>query len=304
MLWVVVSKNPLLALSLSNAEQALAGGDSKTALDWLQRVPVEARPRELESQIHYALAKQAGADAKWSSFSEHLREANRSAPHALFAERLRLVASRQPLQDEKVWSSLADKIEPAAKLSPSALEPDVAGVWACGAYYSWGAARQAPWSQLLRMAKNPREDPEERRAILALACGYLCRLILHKTPLLRVVDAVVSIPANPGRYAKRMMSLPDELARAVQDQLAVPFVFDALITNADDLELRGLSWSERRRAVIGSMAAGDLHAAANRNVLVVDDVVTSGATLREAARLLRGAGADAVYAVTLCHTEG
>ena len=39
-------------------------------------------------------------------------------------------------------------------------------------------------------------------------------------------------------------------------------------------------------------------------MLLVDDVTTSGATLLEAAVLLRAAGARDVHAVALCHTEG
>ena len=41
-----------------------------------------------------------------------------------------------------------------------------------------------------------------------------------------------------------------------------------------------------------------------RCVLLVDDVTTSGATLSEAAVLLRAAGAGDVHGVTLSHTEG
>ena len=294
----------LADLCLRNARQALATGEPAGALDWLQRVPLPERSPDLQADIHYALASEALAETQWGSCSEHLREANRAVPHALYAERLRLVARRLPLQEERVWLSLAAKIDPAAKLSVAALKPDVAGVWACGAYYSRGSSSQAPWSRLLRTAKDPPEDPEERDAILALACGYLSRFILHETPLPKAIDAVVSIPANPGRFVKRMMSLPDELARSIEAQLAVPFLLDALLSNADDLELRGLSWSERRKAVIGSMSVGALRFAAGRNILLVDDVVTSGATLREASRLLRAAGAGAVYAITLSHTEG
>lgn len=298
------SQNAFADLCLQKARQALIAGEPSAALEWIEQVPPERKPPDLCAEIHYSLAKERLAKKKWNSCAEHLREANRAAPDALFAERLRLIASRHPLQSEKRWLSLTDKVDPATKLSVGALGSEVAGIWACGAYRAWGPERDAPWSRLLRMAKDPPENAEERDAILALACGYLCRFILERTPLLGLVDAIASIPANPGRYTHRMMSLPDELARAAQQQLSVPFVLDALHSNADRPDLRGLGRSERRRAVSGSMSVGDLHFAAHRNVLLIDDVVTTGETMLEGARLLRAAGARSVYAIALCHTEG
>ena len=52
------------------------------------------------------------------------------------------------------------------------------------------------------------------------------------------------------------------------------------------------------------MSVGDLGIADGRRVLIVDDVITSGATLSEAARIIREAGTSDVFAMTLCHTEG
>ena len=44
--------------------------------------------------------------------------------------------------------------------------------------------------------------------------------------------------------------------------------------------------------------------ATGRRVLVVDDVITSGATMTEAARVLKAEGVEAVFGLALCHTEG
>ncbi|MFS0867897.1 ComF family protein [Microbacterium sp. 179-B 1A2 NHS] len=62
---------------------------------------------------------------------------------------------------------------------------------------------------------------------------------------------------------------------------------------------RGLSRSERAANVRGAMVA---RPAEGRRVVIVDDVVTTGATLTEAARALRDAGAIVVGAVTVAAT--
>ena len=157
---------------------------------------------------------------------------------------------------------------------------------------------------MLPLAKNPPVDEEERRPILSLTTGYFCRFIASETPLLELVDVVVSIPANPERYSLRMMSLPDELARSAEHHLALPFLMQGLVSGKPDIELRGLSWADRRNAVRDSMKVGQLGLGAKRTVLVVDDISTSGATLREAARILLKGGAKAVYGAVLSHTEG
>ena len=59
--------------------------------------------------------------------------------------------------------------------------------------------------------------------ILNVTCGYLCRYILQETLVLQHADVVVAIPPDPERCAQRGMSLPDELARAVERQLGLPW---------------------------------------------------------------------------------
>ena len=95
----------------------------------------------------------------------------------------------------------------------------------------------------MREAKNPPRDEEESRIILKAACGFLCRYIVADTPLLRHADAVVAIPPDPERYARRGMSLPDNLAMAVERPLAIPWPMEALV-RTKSVELRELSWPE------------------------------------------------------------
>ena len=60
--------------------------------------------------------------------------------------------------------------------------------------------------------------------------------------------------------------------------------------------------SERRRNIRGAFRVAAQGAIENRRLLLVDDVFTTGATVEEAARALRAAGAASVDVLTLART--
>lgn len=56
---------------------------------------------------------------------------------------------------------------------------------------------------------------------------------------------------------------------------------------------------ERLKNVSGAFAVSDSSAVANRTIILLDDVKTTGATLESAARALKAAGAKRVWALTV-----
>jgi len=64
-----------------------------------------------------------------------------------------------------------------------------------------------------------------------------------------------------------------------------------------------LSQSERRNNLRGAFVCPDAASIKNKNVVLVDDVVTTGATMEECAKVLRRAGAAKVTGVCFARTE-
>ena len=86
------------------------------------------------------------------------------------------------------------------------------------------------------------------------------------------------------------------LARAVSRASGVPAALDALTRARRTRSQIGLSSDERRRNVSGAFRVGPARRiqVAGRAVLLIDDVVTSGATVEACARTLLRAGAARV----------
>lgn len=113
--------------------------------------------------------------------------------------------------------------------------------------------------------------------------------------IVRGADAIVPVPSGPFRIMTRGFSLPHLLADALSARSGVPCT-PALAARSTP-RLAGMDRRERALAVHGRHAAiRGVHG----RVLLVDDVVTSGATLRDAARVLQAAGATEVWAFTAC----
>ena len=111
-------------------------------------------------------------------------------------------------------------------------------------------------------------------------------------------DLVVPVPLHPRRLRERGFSPPGLLARACAEARRARCVPVLLARLRDTPSQTGLSRGARRRNVAGAFTA---RRAAPPRVWLVDDVVTTGSTLVEAARALHRAGAREVVGVCLAH---
>lgn len=107
-------------------------------------------------------------------------------------------------------------------------------------------------------------------------------------------DLIVPIPGARSRVAWRGVDGPDDLARLLGHRWQLPVRTDAL-ERVHERPQRGLSATQRRHNAAGAFIA---RRSITGRVILVDDVMTTGATLRAGVRQLRQAGADHVDIVT------
>ncbi|NSL54493.1 ComF family protein [Uliginosibacterium sp. IMCC34675] len=113
-------------------------------------------------------------------------------------------------------------------------------------------------------------------------------------------DCLLPMPLHRRRLAERGFNQAMELARGLGRELGLPVRAQVLLRDVDTRQLAGLRQRERRRCVRGAFrCVADL---SGLHVLVVDDVMTSGATLDEVARSLKQAGAARVTNLVLART--
>lgn len=113
------------------------------------------------------------------------------------------------------------------------------------------------------------------------------------------ISVVVPVPLHPIRLAERGFNQSSELGRRLARRARVEFSPCALRRHVRTLPQAGLDRREREENVRSVFSAHLPEKLAGRRVAVVDDVATTGATLRAAARAAFDAGASSVLAVAL-----
>jgi ComF family protein len=113
--------------------------------------------------------------------------------------------------------------------------------------------------------------------------------------LLADADAVAPVPLHRGRLLGRRYNQAAEIARPLARRAGVNYLPDALRRTRPGTQ-GGKSAGGRRRAVQGAFTVpdGERRRVEGRRVLLVDDVLTTGATVEACARALLAAGASAV----------
>lgn len=111
-------------------------------------------------------------------------------------------------------------------------------------------------------------------------------------------DLLVSVPAPKSRQRQRGYNQSAVLARALSERIGIPFCPQALHRVRSTPSQIGLDRKDRWGNVRGAFVA-DPRWAGGKQIAVVDDVCTSGATLEACAAALYEAGARSVWGFTL-----
>jgi competence protein ComFC len=116
---------------------------------------------------------------------------------------------------------------------------------------------------------------------------------------------IIPVPLSPRRYKERGFNQSEVLARKIIEkdkEKIFTLVTNALVKTKDtpnqaDIKDRG----ERLKNLSGSFALKDNSLIKDKNIILIDDVTTTGTTLLEARKILKQGGAKKVIAFTVAH---
>lgn len=132
--------------------------------------------------------------------------------------------------------------------------------------------------------------------------NYLGELMARAIPLDLAIDAIAPVPIHWTRLINRGYNQAELLSRPLAERMQIPIVA-ALRRRRITKSQVSLTLSQRRMNLAGAFLIRDRSLVANKRILLVDDVLTTGATIGYCSRLLRDAGARSVTVLTLARVD-
>jgi len=112
-------------------------------------------------------------------------------------------------------------------------------------------------------------------------------------------EALVAVPLHPRRLKERGYNQSRLLAEDLGRRVGLPIIDDCLIrVKQAQPQVRAVDVEERRRNVADAFACRD-NKVSGKQIILIDDVCTSGATLEACAAALKSGGATSVWGLTL-----
>ena len=116
-------------------------------------------------------------------------------------------------------------------------------------------------------------------------------------------DLITYVPISDKRRRKRGFDQVELLAHAVSQQLAIPCVVTMKKVRHNRPQSGIVGHAQRRANVLGAYAVQTDVALSGKKILLLDDIVTTGATAGEAARVLLTAGASQVHLAVIARAN-
>lgn len=190
---------------------------------------------------------------------------------------------------------------PRLPMTEHSLEP-LSGAAAVLCYE--GIAQEA----VLRMKNGGRASYASLFAAEMARRIFGCRIVqqkgvlrLEQGPALRQYGLVVAVPPSPD--SKRGYNVPDLIAKPLAEYLGAEYEAGTLAKIRSTGKQEGKSAKQRLTDVKDAYRVQKPDLVEGQRILLVDDVITTGGTVSECAKMLLKAGAAEVFAVSVAETQ-
>ena len=158
-----------------------------------------------------------------------------------------------------------------------------------------------PYEGGLRVALHELKYRGRRRVAARLAEAVLAEA--GSAPVLADGTVLVPVPLHPRRRRERGFNQAELLAAELAKRAGLQVASGALVRRIDTPSQTGLSAAARRANMAGAFAVRGRAQVAGHVVVLVDDVLTTGATARACARALLQAGATEIRLLTAARVD-
>ncbi len=112
-------------------------------------------------------------------------------------------------------------------------------------------------------------------------------------------DVITCVPMHKNGIKERGYNQAELLARECAEIMQIPYV-DSLEKYKDNRKQHSIKATERANNVKGVYRIKDKKLVKSKNILIIDDIITTGHTLGECARILIKGGCSGISCATLC----
>lgn len=135
------------------------------------------------------------------------------------------------------------------------------------------------------------------------AFGKLLAIKVQNTIQMDQIDLIIPVPLHKSRQKDRGYNQSKLVAEYASKQLKIPLALNILVKISESKSQSVLSRNERLSNVEGLFSVVNEEALFNKNILLVDDIVTTGSTINQCSKALKQAGATSVIAGVIATTR-
>lgn len=135
------------------------------------------------------------------------------------------------------------------------------------------------------------------------AFGKLLALKVENTLPADKIDLIIPVPLHRSRQNQRGYNQAELIAKFAGNILGIETAADVLVKISDSKSQSMLGREERLLNVEDLYQVVNVREVNKRNILIIDDIITTGSTINQCSKALKQAGADNVFAAVIATTR-